>query len=51
MDDLAGFLPTRRSRVDPAAVGSPAEDGLRLLASLDADGGGPQPAARARVRE
>ncbi|MGI5219802.1 helix-turn-helix transcriptional regulator [Nocardia sp. CA-290969] len=34
MDDLAGFLRTRRSRVDPAAVGIPAErhrrvDGLR----------------------
>ena len=34
MDDLAGYLRTRRSRVDPAAVGIPVErrrrvDGLR----------------------
>ncbi|WP_369690732.1 hypothetical protein [Nocardia crassostreae] len=34
MDDLAGFLRTRRARVDPAAVGIPADryrrvEGLR----------------------
>ncbi|WP_370949955.1 helix-turn-helix transcriptional regulator [Amycolatopsis sp. cg5] len=30
MDDLAGFLRTRRSRVDPAAVGIPAESRRRV---------------------
>jgi transcriptional regulator with XRE-family HTH domain len=34
-----------------AAAGSPAEDGLRLLAGLDADNGDPHPAVNAQVRE
>ncbi|MGW7194504.1 helix-turn-helix domain-containing protein, partial [Streptomyces sp. NPDC054838] len=30
MDDLAGFLRTRRSRVDPAAVGIPTDSRRRV---------------------
>ncbi|MDV9178764.1 helix-turn-helix transcriptional regulator, partial [Streptomyces sp. W16] len=30
MDDLAGFLRTRRSRVDPAAVGIPVDSRRRV---------------------
>ncbi|MFB7265804.1 XRE family transcriptional regulator, partial [Streptomyces nojiriensis] len=33
MDDLAGFLRTRRSRVDPAAAGIPV-DSRRRVAGL-----------------
>lgn len=34
MDDLAGFLRTRRSRVDPASVGIPTDSRRRRVAGL-----------------
>lgn len=41
----------RRGHATPAVPGSPAEDGLRLLAGLGADSGDAHPTANAQVRE